>query len=93
MSKSLIGRIDETRHYWSRELEVCRNELLDTIRLQNPLARLVVEFDYLLVEAKLALKTGVENQEHEQEDEFCPACDAGAGHCIGHHEDNDEIPF
>ena len=26
-------------------------------------------------------------------DEFCPACDAGAGHCIGHHEDNDEIPF
>ena len=27
------------------------------------------------------------------EDVFCPACDAGAGHCNGPHKGNDEIPF
>ncbi len=53
----LSDRIDETREDWSSCLGSCRNELLDTIRVpQNPLSRLVVEFDYLLVEAKLALK-------------------------------------
>jgi len=57
MSKALIDTIDKTRKYWASELEVCRNEILDTIRTQqNPLSRLVVELDYLLVEAKLALK-------------------------------------
>ncbi len=56
MSKTLIDRIDETREYWTSALETCRNELLDTIRLQNPLVRLIVEFDYLLVEARTALK-------------------------------------
>ena len=29
----------------------------------------------------------------EQEDGFCPACDAGVGHCNGPHKGNDEIPF
>jgi len=56
MSNPLIGRIDGTRESWTSELEACRNEILDTIKFpQNPLARLVVELDYLLVEAKLAL--------------------------------------
>ncbi len=56
MTEHLIDRIDRTRGSWASELENCRNEILDTIRFpQNPLARLVVEFDYLLVEAKLAL--------------------------------------
>lgn len=56
MSKSLIDRIDRTREAWSSELEVCRNDMLDTVRLQHAVSRLVVEFDYLLVEAKLAIK-------------------------------------
>ena len=46
----LSERIDKTRECWASELETCRNELLDTIGLKNPLARLVVELDYLLVE-------------------------------------------
>jgi len=31
----------------------------------------------------------------EQEDGFCPVCDAGVGHCTGPHthKGNDEIPF
>lgn len=55
MSK-LIDRIDRTREAWSNELKVCRNELLDTLVFENPLSRLVVELDYLLVEAKIALE-------------------------------------
>ena len=55
MSNSLIDRIDETREAWSGELEVCRNDILDIVRVQHAASRLVVEFDYLLVEAKLAL--------------------------------------
>ena len=57
--RTLVNRIDETREAWRTELETCRNEILDafrTTRLQNPPARLVVELDYLLVEAKLALE-------------------------------------
>ena len=56
MSKSLLDRIDERREYWGTQLEVCRDELLNTIKLQIPMARLVVELDYLLVEAKIALE-------------------------------------
>ncbi len=55
MSK-LIDRIDATRVAWSSELEVCRNDILDTVRVQHAVSRLVVEFDYLLVEAKIALE-------------------------------------
>ena len=29
--------------------------------------------------------------EKEQEERFCPACDAGVGCCIGPHKGNDEI--
>ena len=56
MSKNLIDRIDRTREFWSGTLKDCRNKLLDTMRIQDPLIRLVVEFDYLLVEAKTALE-------------------------------------
>lgn len=31
--------------------------------------------------------------ETQQEDIFCPACDAGAGHCNGPHKGSDEIEF
>ena len=53
---TLLDRIDRTREAWSNELEVCRNDILDTVRIQHAVSRLVVEFDYLLVEAKIALE-------------------------------------
>ncbi len=56
MSKKLIDRIDETRELWSSELKVCRSDLDNPVRLQHAVSRLVVEFDYLLVEARAALK-------------------------------------
>lgn len=39
-----------------QRLDDCRNDILDTVRVQHAVSRLVVEFDYLLVEAKLALE-------------------------------------
>ena len=67
MSNSLIDRIDETREAWSGELEVCRNDILDTVRVQHAASRLVVEFDYLLVEAKLAIiNTEAERDEYNK---------------------------
>ncbi len=45
MSKNLIDRIDETRKYWTRELETCRNELLDYIMAVFPDALLTGESD------------------------------------------------
>ena len=87
MSNSLLDRIDETRERWVKELDACRNELLElTLSTRDRRVRLVVELDYLLVEAKIALET-------KQESEFCPACDAGVGHCNGPHKGSDEIPF
>lgn len=56
MNKTLIDRIDRTRETWSSELEVCRTEIFNITFPQNPLARLVANLDYLLVEAKLALE-------------------------------------
>ena len=35
----------------------------------------------------------LQREYEKQEDEFCPACDAGTGHCIGPHKGSDEIPF
>ena len=29
----------------------------------------------------------------EEQERFCPACDAGAGHCNGPHKGSDEIGF
>ena len=56
--------IEETRRKWRIELQECRDALLDTPRASsNPLDRLAVEFDYLLVEAKSAIaKLETENE-------------------------------
>ncbi len=57
MSNSLLDRIDRTRKKWARELERCNVWLIDPPLLNlNISCRMVVEIDYLLVEAKIALE-------------------------------------
>lgn len=70
MTKTLIDRIDETREKWVEELKDCRESLLNhhPIHVPNPLDRLVVELDYLLVEAKLALNTTLKAFDYACED-------------------------
>lgn len=56
MSK-LIERIDETREKWVEELNKCRLRLIDPpLTIPDIPYRMVLELDYLLVEAKLSLK-------------------------------------
>ena len=52
----IIRLIDETRKRWRIELQECRDALLSPKKAKpNPLDRMVVEFDYLLVEARRAI--------------------------------------
>lgn len=61
----IIRLIDETRERWRIELKECRDALLNPPQAKpNPLDRLAVELDYLLVEAKRAIaQLETENKE------------------------------
>ena len=62
MSNSLLDRIDETREKWVKELNKCRLKHIDTPPTMPDIPyRMVLEIDYLLVEAKIALETKEEN--------------------------------
>lgn len=70
MSRSLVDRIDETREKWAGELSECREAI--SIGINVPLDRLVVELDYLIVEAKQALKAKALSEAAEAEE--CVLC-------------------
>lgn len=58
MGNSLLDRIDETREKWVKELNKCRLKLIDPPPTMPDIPyRMVLELDYLLVEAKIALET------------------------------------
>ena len=58
MNNSLLDRIDETREKWVKELNKCRLKLIDPPPIMPDIPyRMVLELDYLLVEAKIALET------------------------------------
>ena len=53
----MIDRITALRERWRIELKECQDSLLDPPKaIPNPLDRMVVEYDYLLVETQLILK-------------------------------------
>ena len=55
--RTLVNIIDETRTRWATEIKECQDALLDTPKAKpNILDRLVVEFDYLLIEARNAIR-------------------------------------
>lgn len=62
MAESRLTRaIDETRERWNPELKQCQDALLDKtvgkpVRQPYLLARMIVEYDYLLVEAGKELR-------------------------------------
>ena len=52
----IFDRITALRERWRIELKECQDSLLDPPKaIPNPLDRMVVEYDYLLVEAQLML--------------------------------------
>ena len=54
---TLIDRIGRTREKWVKELNKCRLKLIDPPPIVPDIPyRMVLELDYLLVEAKLALE-------------------------------------
>ncbi len=55
MSTPLVDRIDKTREKWAKEIKDSR-ELISVGTRYVPLDRMIIEFDYLLVEAKIALE-------------------------------------